>query len=258
MRFFRQPSRVVGAIGSPVIFWLLLGSGFGESFRPAASPLVNGYLEYFYPGTLALIVLFTAIFSTVSIIEDRHEGFLQGVLAAPVSRIDIVTGKLLGAATLATMQATIFCVAAPFAVRPLTPEVVVQALGVLIAAVGRAERAGVHRRLAVRLDPGLPRDHEPRAGAAVDPVGRGLSGRRRGAVGAGADERQPAHLRRGRLRHVLSPTPLPGEPSLRLCLLVVALFGIVTMCLSIVLVRRDARLSRCPKRQPAQEPYLCT
>ena len=66
-------------------------------------------------------MLFTAIFSTVSIIEDRHEGFLQGVLVAPVSRIDIVTGKLLGAATLATMQATIFLLAAPFAVRPLTP-----------------------------------------------------------------------------------------------------------------------------------------
>ena len=105
VRFFRKPSRVIGAIGSPAIFWLLLGSGFGQSFRPAASPLINGYLEYFYPGTLALIVLFTEIFSTVSIIEDRHEGFLQGVLAAPVSRIDIVTGKLLGAATLATMFA---------------------------------------------------------------------------------------------------------------------------------------------------------
>ena len=55
VRFFRQPSRVIGAIGSPAIFWLLLGSGFGESFRPSASPVVNGYLEYFYPGTLALI-----------------------------------------------------------------------------------------------------------------------------------------------------------------------------------------------------------
>ena len=96
VRFFRQPSRVIGAIGSPALFWLLLGSGFGQSFKPAASPLINGYLEYFYPGTLALIVLFTAIFSTVSIIEDRHEGFLQGVLAAPVPRVDIVTGKLLG------------------------------------------------------------------------------------------------------------------------------------------------------------------
>ncbi len=177
VRFFRQPSRVVGAIGSPAIFWLLLGSGFGESFRPAASPLVNGYLEYFYPGTLALIVLFTAIFSTVSIIEDRHEGFLQGVLVAPVSRIDIVTGKLLGAATLATMQATIFLLAAPFAVRPLTPLVVASAIGVLGRVIARARRPGVRRRLAVRLHPGLPRDHESRAGAAVDPVGRSLSGR---------------------------------------------------------------------------------
>ena len=84
-----------GAIGSPAIFWLLLGSGFGESFRPAAS-LLDGYLESSTLARSPSIVLFTAIFSTVSIIEDRHEGIPQGVLVAPVSRIDIVTGKLLG------------------------------------------------------------------------------------------------------------------------------------------------------------------
>jgi ABC-2 type transport system permease protein len=112
VRFYRQPSRIVGALGSPLLFWVLLGSGLGRSFRAEGAPQ-GGYLEYFYPGTLALIVLFTAIFSTISIIEDRQEGFLQGVLVAPVPRAAIVLGKILGSATLALMQTVLFLLLAP-------------------------------------------------------------------------------------------------------------------------------------------------
>jgi ABC-2 type transport system permease protein len=112
VRFYRQRSRVVGALGTPVVFWLLLGSGLGSSFTGAAE---GGYLEYFYPGTLALILLFTAIFSTISVIEDRHEGFLQGVLVAPVPRAAIALGKILGGTTLALMQAAVFLLLAPLA-----------------------------------------------------------------------------------------------------------------------------------------------
>jgi ABC-2 type transport system permease protein len=241
VRFFRQPSRVVGAIGSPAIFWLLLGSGFGESFRPSASPLTNGYLEYFYPGTLALIVLFTAIFSTVSIIEDRHEGFLQGVLVAPVSRVDIVTGKLLGAATLATMQATIFLVAAPFAVRPLTPEVVIQAFGVLVLlSVGLS---GLGFIVAWQFD--SIQGFHAIMNLGLVPLWI-LSGAAFPAGGASTWVKvlmtaNPLTYGVAALRHVLSPTPLPGEPALGLCLVVVALFGVATLGLSIVLVSRDSR-----------------
>ncbi|HIK96080.1 MAG TPA: ABC transporter, partial [Planctomycetes bacterium] len=90
IRFFRQRTRVIGAIGQPVIFWVLFGAGLGGSFQPPkwaaglSQPLT--YQEYFFPGVAVLIVMFTAIFSTISIIEDRREGFLQGVLAAPVPR----------------------------------------------------------------------------------------------------------------------------------------------------------------------------
>ena len=116
VRFYRQRSRIIGALGTPVIFWLLLGSGLGSSFRigPTSAP-IGGYLEYFYPGTLALILLFTAIFSTISVIEDRNAGFLQGVLVAPVPRTAIVLGKILGGTTLALMQAALFLLLAPVA-----------------------------------------------------------------------------------------------------------------------------------------------
>lgn len=114
VRFYRQRSRIVGALGTPIVFWLLLGSGLGSSFRVSADASVN-YLEYFYPGTLALIILFTAIFSTISLIEDRSEGFLQGVLVAPVPRAAIVMGKILGGTTLAALQAVLFLALAPVA-----------------------------------------------------------------------------------------------------------------------------------------------
>ena len=80
VRFYRQRNRIIGALLSPLVFWFVIGSGIGPSFRVGSAPNGMSYLEYFYPGTLILIMLFTAIFSTISIIEDRREGFLQSVL----------------------------------------------------------------------------------------------------------------------------------------------------------------------------------
>jgi ABC-2 type transport system permease protein len=115
VRFVRQRSRIVGAFATPIVFWALLGSGLGDSFSAGGAERGGGYLHFFFPGTLALIVLFTAIFSTISLIEDRQQGFLQGVLVAPVSRTAIVLGKLLGGTTLALAQAGLFLLLAPVA-----------------------------------------------------------------------------------------------------------------------------------------------
>ena len=58
VRFYRQPSRVIGALATPLVFWLLIGSGVGNSFKVSG----ENYLEYFYPGILLMILLFTSIF----------------------------------------------------------------------------------------------------------------------------------------------------------------------------------------------------
>jgi len=119
VRFFRQVSRVIGAFGTPVLFWFIIGSGLGSSFRPAdvAGTTAESphYLQYFFSGTLLLIVMFTSIFSTISIIQDRQNGFLQGVLVSPAPRGALVMGKLLGGATLAVLQALLFLCLAPLA-----------------------------------------------------------------------------------------------------------------------------------------------
>jgi ABC-2 type transport system permease protein len=116
-RFLRQRTRIIGAVGQPVIFWILFGAGLRSSFTPPswAASLEHSvtYQEYFLPGVAALIVLFTAIFSTISIIEDRREGFLQGVLAAPVSRLSIVLSKLFAGTILAILQAGLFLLIGP-------------------------------------------------------------------------------------------------------------------------------------------------
>jgi ABC-2 type transport system permease protein len=90
---------VVGALGQPLVFWLLFSEGLKRSG-----------LDYghFLPGTIVLILLFTAIFATISIIEDRREGFLQSVLVAPIPRWAMVLGKVFGGALLALLQGLLF------------------------------------------------------------------------------------------------------------------------------------------------------
>jgi ABC-2 type transport system permease protein len=113
VRFYRQRSRVIGVILSPLVFWLVIGSGFGTSFRSGSAGGGQHYLEYFYPGALIMIVLFTSIFTMMSVIEDRKEGFLLSVLVAPISRSAIVLAKVLGGTTLSAIQGLIFLVFAP-------------------------------------------------------------------------------------------------------------------------------------------------
>jgi ABC-2 type transport system permease protein len=103
LRFIRQPHRVIGALATPLLFWVVIGMGMNRSFTGAGAGV--GYLQYFYPGTILMVLLFTAMFSTISVIEDRREGFLQSVMVAPVGRGALVMGKLLGGTLLATGQA---------------------------------------------------------------------------------------------------------------------------------------------------------
>jgi len=102
VRFWRQKSRVLGVVASPLVFWLIIGSGSNDLAR-------------FYSGALVLTVMFSAIFSTISIIEDRREGFLLSMMVSPAPRTSLVLGKILGSATLAWIQGLIFLCFAPLA-----------------------------------------------------------------------------------------------------------------------------------------------
>ena len=113
IRFLRQRSRVISAFVQPVLLWVLFSAGLRSSFKVGDSSVQ--FAEFFFPGTMALILLFTAIFSMISVIEDRERGFMQGVLVSPLPRSAIVAGKLAGGTVLAVVPAMMFYLLAPLA-----------------------------------------------------------------------------------------------------------------------------------------------
>lgn len=137
IHFLRARSRIVGALATPLVFWLFLGSGLANSFQMQQSQTKMSFLEYSFPGAVMLLVLFTAVFSSISIIEDRKAGFLQAVLTAPVSRSAIVMGNVFGSTSLAVGQGLLFLFIAPLAGVPLSFLSLLASLGVLaMVAIG--------------------------------------------------------------------------------------------------------------------------
>jgi ABC-2 type transport system permease protein len=142
VRFFRQRNRVFGALGQPIIFWVLFSAGLGSRQL--------GY-EHFFPGTLAMILLFTAIFATISIIEDRREGFLQSVLVAPAPRWAMVLGKILGGAAIALLQGMLF-LALGWLTLDLTSSAIDLAMAVILMAVIAVALTGLGFAIAWRME----------------------------------------------------------------------------------------------------------
>lgn len=113
VRFASERARILGALGQPLVYLVVMGTGFGATFRAAAAPHGFSYIAFMYPGVLGMTVLFTALFSAISVIWDREFGFLREILVAPVARGSIVFGKVLGGATVATLQGILLLVLAP-------------------------------------------------------------------------------------------------------------------------------------------------
>jgi ABC-2 type transport system permease protein len=110
--FIRERSRIIGAISQPLLYLLIVGQGIASGLSLNQAPGL-GYLLFMYPGIIGMSVLFTSIFSGISIIWDREFGFLKEVLVAPVPRWAVALGKIFGGATVAMAQAVILVALAP-------------------------------------------------------------------------------------------------------------------------------------------------
>lgn len=129
-RFIRSKSRIVGALGQPVLFLVALGYGLGPVFQKAGQ---GNYLEFIAPGIIGMTIIFTAIFNGMQIIWDRQFGFLKETLVAPVSRLSIMFGRTLGGATVATTQGTlVLFIAMAAGFRPLSLMSIIPALFVML------------------------------------------------------------------------------------------------------------------------------
>lgn len=119
-RFFRDKPRIIGSIVQPTLYLFILGVGLqntlrlGGGSRGIAGIAGFNYVKFLFPGIIAMSVLFTAIFSAISIIWDREFGFLKEILVAPISRSSVAIGKALGGSTAAVFQGVILLVYSPF------------------------------------------------------------------------------------------------------------------------------------------------
>ena len=103
-KFFRNKSRVIGALGQPILYLLALGYGFGSVFQAAGQ---GDYIQFLTPGVIGMSIIFGSIFNGMSLIWDRQFGFLKETLVAPVPRFNIMLGRTLGGATTATLQGAV-------------------------------------------------------------------------------------------------------------------------------------------------------
>ena len=117
LRYIRDWTRVITSLMQPLLFLFIFGAGLSGSINVASSQLPPGaqldFQTFIFPGVLSMTVLFTAIFSAVSIVWDREFGFLREVLVAPISRTSVVLGKAFGGSTIAMLQGTIMLIFAP-------------------------------------------------------------------------------------------------------------------------------------------------
>ena len=100
-RYIRSRSRVLGAIGQPILFLLALGYGLGSVYKRAGE---GNYLEFLVPGIIVQTILFSGVFWGIQILFDKRFGFLKEMLVAPVSRLRVLLGNSLGGATISLLQ----------------------------------------------------------------------------------------------------------------------------------------------------------
>jgi ABC-2 type transport system permease protein len=103
-RYWRSKARIIGSVGQPLLFLVAMGFGLGPVFSKAGQ---GNYINFLSPGVISQAILFMAVFSGIELIWDRQFGFLKATLVAPVPRIQIILGRVLGGATIATFQGII-------------------------------------------------------------------------------------------------------------------------------------------------------
>lgn len=122
VRFLRQPARIAASFGTVLIVWLLAGSGMAQSFTllSASKQTEIPYAAFLVPGMATMVVMFSAVFSALSLIQDRQAGFLQSALVSPAPTASIIGAKVIGGSIIAVSQAVLVLLVAPFAGVPIS------------------------------------------------------------------------------------------------------------------------------------------
>ncbi len=154
-RFFRDRVRLVGALAQPLIYLFLLGTGLQSAFQSFGGSETK-YVTFMFPGILSMTVLFTSMFSAISIIWDREFGFLKEMLVAPIPRSSLAIGKVFGGGTTALMQGFILLLFMPLAGIPYGLERIVMTVLVMFVLAITLTSFGVVFAARMRSMEGFP------------------------------------------------------------------------------------------------------
>ncbi len=132
-KFFRQKSRLIGMIARPLTWLFIIGTGLNQIIK---GNLGVNYIQFILPGILGMTILFSAIFSSISIVWDREFGFMKEILVTPISRFSIAFGKMVSGTLMSTIQGLIIMAAAPFiGIRFTMAEVLLLVLFIMIVSM---------------------------------------------------------------------------------------------------------------------------
>lgn len=119
-KFVRDKPRIAGSVVTPAMWLLIMGTGFNTIFTYGEGT----YIQFMFPGIIAMTVLFTSLFSSISVIWDRQFGFMKEILVAPIPRASIAFGKCLSGAVQSLIQASIMLTFSPLVNLVLKPTAV--------------------------------------------------------------------------------------------------------------------------------------
>ena len=153
-RLLHDRARMISSLAQPLMFFVIFGAGFNRMISSGSIASGVGFIQFLFPGIVAQTVFMTSIFSGLSVVWDREFGFLRELLVAPISRLGIVFGKVVGSSILAMLQATIIMLLAPVLHVKVTPgmllllypllalvSISMSCLGILLASRMRSQQA---------------------------------------------------------------------------------------------------------------------
>ena len=130
LRYVNERSRIISSLAFPLAFLVIFGAGFGNVIGQLG-PGVD-FIQFMYPGIVAMTVLTSSLFAGVSVVWDREFGFLREILVAPIGRTGIVLGKAIGTTVTCLLQVSIMLLLAPILGIALTPQTVLTLVPMVI------------------------------------------------------------------------------------------------------------------------------
>jgi len=130
LRFIQERTRLISSFAMPLLFLVIFGAGFNRVIGPMATGV--NFIQFIYPGIIAMTVLMNSLMSGLSVVWDREFGFLKEVLVAPLSRSGIVLGKATGSAVVSIGQGFVLFILAPILGVTLSPMIVLKLIPALI------------------------------------------------------------------------------------------------------------------------------